>query len=103
MWLTIATVLALFDILPARDPVSGAPVTPKIEFESAVIRFVRYFIARFSVVTDYPSVTVLRNHTFAALFQEVISKEVLLATSQPSGMKEAYRKISAKSCTVSLL
>ena len=40
VWLSIATVLAVFDIVPAIDSKSGEPIMPKVEFESAVIRFV---------------------------------------------------------------
>ena len=38
MWLTIANVLAAFDILPCTDPVSGKEVYPAVEFESEIIK-----------------------------------------------------------------
>ena len=46
VWLSIASVLAVFDVLPSVDPESGEPILPKMEFESAAIRSVEMFNTR---------------------------------------------------------
>ncbi|KAL5521413.1 hypothetical protein ACEPAG_9339 [Sanghuangporus baumii] len=46
MWTTMANVLAAFDILPSKDPVTGEDVNPVSEFESGLVHFVKPFKCR---------------------------------------------------------
>ena len=40
LWITMANVLAAFDILPCVDPISGKEVLPVPEFESEIVKCV---------------------------------------------------------------
>ncbi|KAL5532017.1 hypothetical protein ACEPAF_5581 [Sanghuangporus sanghuang] len=46
MWITIASVLAAFDILPCMDPVTGKEILPVVEFESEIVNSIKPFKCR---------------------------------------------------------
>jgi len=46
IWLTIANVLTVFDILPAIDPVSGKELLPKVEYHSSTTSEPKPFACR---------------------------------------------------------
>ena len=40
MWLAVSNVLAVFDVLPPLDPVTGKELIPTVEFAGGLSKFV---------------------------------------------------------------